>query len=202
MRPWLWPLSCLLLIIGSALTWLAMVRGWVAPDALVWRYESWSTMPWTLWTAPLMHLVAAHALAHALALLALAVLGMSLHARARDALALLLAWPLGTLALTMAPGVGAYYGLSGPVHAAAAVLALRALAQRDAGALGLLLAGGLLVKLALERAWQVPVGFDSGWGFNVVLAAHLAGASVGAGMLLLLEPLAQRRVARHRELLS
>ena len=200
MRLWLWPFTCLLLIAASALLWLALLRGWVTPDAVVWRYESWRQAPWTLWTAPLLHLMAPHALGHALALTALAVLGKALEAPPRDALALLLAWPLGTLALVMAPGVGAYYGLSGPVHAAAAVLALRALAQRDTRVLGLLLAGGMLVKLALERAWQLPVGFDSGWGFNVVLAAHLVSAGVGAGLLLLLEPLAQLSVARRRKL--
>ena len=106
---------------------------------------------------------------------------------ARDALALLLAWPLGTLALLAWPAVGGYYGLSGPVHAAAAILALRALQAPATRWLGLLLAGGLLIKLALERGWAVPVGFDSGWGFNVVFAAHLSSAAVGAALALALQ---------------
>ena len=53
--------------------------------------------------------------------------------------------------------------------------------------LGLLLAGGLLIKLRLERAWAVPIGFDSGWAFNVIYAAHLTGAVAGAALALLLE---------------
>ena len=49
------------------------------------------------------------------------------------------------------------------------------------------LAGGLLIKLRLERAWAVPIGFDSGWAFNVIYAAHLTGAVAGAALALLLE---------------
>ena len=45
----------------------------------------------------------------------------------------------------------------------------------------------LLVKLRLERAWAVPIGFDSGWAFNVIYAAHLTGAVAGAALALLLE---------------
>ena len=183
----LWPLTCLLLIGASALTWLAGASGRVPPELLVWRFEDWRLLPWTLWTGPLLHLVPAHALANALALAALAVLGAALAAPPRDTLALLLAWPLGTLALLWVPGVGASYGLGGAVHAAAAILAVRTLQNPDTRVLGLLLAGGLLVKLRLERAWAVPIGFDSGWAFNVIYAAHLTGAVAGAALALLLE---------------
>ena len=197
-----WPLTCALLIAASVALWLAGISGHVVPQHWLWHAEFWPRQPWTLWTGPLLHFLGAHLAGNALALAALAVLGAALHAPRADALALLLAWPLGTLALTLWPAVGGFYGLSGLVHAAAAIVALRALADPQLRWLGLLVGGGLMIKLALERGWAVPVAFDSAWGFNVVFAAHLAGASVGAGMLLLLEPLAQRRVARHRELLS
>ena len=186
----LWPLTCALLIAASVLLWLAGVRGHVVPQHWLWHAEYWPLQPWTLWTGPLLHFLGAHLLGNVLALAALAVLGAALQARGSDALALLLAWPLGTLALLLWPSVGGYYGLSGPVHAAAAILALRALQPPAMRWLGLLLAGGLLVKLALERGWAVPVGFDSGWGFNVVFAAHLASAAVGAVLALALQGLA------------
>ena len=201
-RTFYWPLLCGLLALLSVAVWLAGVAGHVVPDRWMWHHDLWRTQPWTLWTAPLLHFLWPHLLGNALALAALAVLGTALKATPRDARALLLAWPLGTLALTLWPAVGGFYGLSGLVHAAAAIVALRALADPPLRWLGLLVGGGLMIKLAIERGWAVPVAFDSAWGFNVVLAAHLASASVGAGMLLLLEPLAQRRVARHRELLS
>ena len=182
-----WPLTCALLIAASVALWLAGISGHVVPQHWLWHAEFWPRQPWTLWTGPLLHFLGAHLAGNALALAALAVLGISLHARARDALALLLAWPLGTLALLAWPAVGGYYGLSGPVHAAAAILALRALQAPATRWLGLLLAGGLLIKLALERGWAVPVGFDSGWGFNVVFAAHLSSAAVGAALALALQ---------------
>lgn len=187
MCPRAWPLACLLLIAGSALVWLLAANDAVPPDWLIWRFDGWRQQPWTLWTGPLLHLVLPHAIANALALAALAVLGAALAVPPRDALALLLAWPLGTLALLWVPGVGASYGLGGAVHAAAAILAVRTLQNPDTRVLGLLLAGGLLIKLRLERAWAVPIGFDSGWAFNVIYAAHLTGAVAGAALALLLE---------------
>ncbi|MFD1711454.1 rhomboid family intramembrane serine protease [Ottowia sp. GY511] len=180
MRRIAWPLLCAVLVVASGTLWLVGVAGYVDPPRWVWQYDHWRALPWTLWTGPLLHFLWPHLLANVLALVALAVLGAALEAPPRDALALLLAWPLGTAALYAWPGVGAFYGLSGVVHAATAVVAVRALATPSQRWLGLLLAGGLAIKLALERAWKVPVGFDSGWGFNVIYAAHLTGALAGA----------------------
>ncbi|MDO5692154.1 MAG: hypothetical protein Q4G70_06710 [Pseudomonadota bacterium] len=185
-----WPLTCALLIAASVALWLASANGYMVPQHWLWHAEYWPSQPWTLWTGPLLHFLGAHLAGNALALAALAVLGTALQAPRSDALALALAWPLGTLTLLVWPPVGAYYGLSGPVHAAATILALRALQGTATRWLGLLLAGGLLVKLALERGWAVPVGFDSDWGFNVVFAAHLGSAAVGAVLALLLQALA------------
>ncbi|HMT17875.1 MAG TPA: hypothetical protein PKD71_11725 [Ottowia sp.] len=191
-----WPLTCLLLVVASALVGWAAGRPGLPPEALAWHRADWPGAPWTLWSGPLLHRLAPHALANMLALGALAVLGAALAARPRDALALLLAWPLGTLGLRCWPQVAAYWGLSGTIHAAAAVLALRALATPERRWLGLLLGGGLAIKLALERGWSVPIGFDTGWGFNVVFAAHLSGAIAGALLALGLNTLASMRPAR------
>ena len=192
-----WPLLCALLIAASAGLWLAGVAGYVTPPHWMWSPEPGRAMPWTLWTAPLLHFLWPHLLGNALALAALAVLGATLCAPPRDALALLLAWPLGTFALQAWPQVGGFYGLSGVVHAAAAVVAVRALATPSIRWLGLLLAGGLAIKLAIklaiERGWRLPVGFDGHWGFNVVLAAHFASAVAGAALALALEGLARMR---------
>ncbi|QTD45597.1 rhomboid family intramembrane serine protease [Ottowia testudinis] len=191
-----WPFACLLLIAASAAVWLLAASDAVPPERLIWRYDGWRQQPWTLWTGPLLHLVLPHAVANGLALAALAVLGTALRAPPRDALALLLAWPLATWALVLVPGVGASYGLAGAVHAAAAILAVRTLQQADTRVLGLLLAGGLLIKLRLERGWAVPIAFDSGWAFNVIYAAHLTGAAAGAVLALTLEAL--HRLFRRR----
>ncbi|MDR0458722.1 MAG: hypothetical protein LBH10_06840, partial [Burkholderiaceae bacterium] len=139
----------------------------------------WRQWPWTPWSAPLVNLTPFHAFGNALALAAVAVLGQAVGARPRDALALLIAWPLSTLGLLLWPAVGWYAGLSGLIQAAAAIAAWRALTQRGARGIGALLAAGLFIKLLLERGWATPIAFDSYWGFNVVYAAHLSGAATG-----------------------
>ena len=182
-----WPLLCALLVAASVLLWMAGVAGHVNPARWMWQPDSWRQQPWTLWTASVLHFRWPLLLGNALAMAALAVAGASLHTTPRDALALLLAWPLSTLGLLMWPQVGGYNGLSAVVHAATAIVALRAMAQPPVRWLGLLLAGGLMIKLALERGWVVPIGFDTGWGFNAVFAAHLTGAAAGAALAVLLQ---------------
>ena len=142
-----------------------------------------------LLTAPLMQLALPQAAAQWLALGALAMLGASVDAGRADSQALLLSVPLGTLMLALFPQVPAFWGLSGVVHAGAAVLALRALGAPTTRWLGLWLAGGLMVKLALEHACEVPFAFDAGWAHNVVFAAHLTGAAAGLMAALMLNAL-------------
>ncbi|WP_051237206.1 rhomboid family intramembrane serine protease [Ottowia thiooxydans] len=182
-----WALTCTLIIFSSGALWVAAAKGIASPQHLAWRPDLWLTAPWTLWTAPLEHFVLPHAIANTLALASLAVLGSLVSAQARDALALILAWPLSTLGLLLWPEVGGYYGLSGVVHAAAAVLTIRALASPTTLRIGQWMAIGLLFKLALERGWSMPIGFESSWGFNVVFAAHLTGAVAGATMALIVQ---------------
>ena len=191
MRPLLWPVTCALLIAACVAAWLAGVAGYLEPQWWVWNADQWRAQPWTLWSASLVHFLPTHGLANALALAALSVLGSALPARPSDTLALLLTWPLGNLALLAWPSIGGFYGLSGLVHSAAAVLAVRALLAPPTRWLGWLLAGGLALKLTLERGWALPIGFDSGWGFNVVYAAHFANALVGAALALGLDGLAR-----------
>jgi hypothetical protein len=90
------------------------------------------------------------------------------------------AWPLGTLALLAWPDVTGYGGLGGPIHAAAMVLGAEVSRRPALKAVSPLLFGGMAIKLIAERAWSQPVAFDPSWGFNVVYAAHLTGASAGA----------------------
>ena len=183
-----WILTCTLLVLASGALWFAAVRGLASPQVLAWRASGWQTAPWTLWSAPLEHFLLPHALANALALMALGLLGSLISATRKDAWALLLAWPISTLGLILWPDqVGGFYGLSGVIHAAAAILTLRAIGSPATYRIGQILAACLLFKLALERAWAVPVGFDANWGFNVVYAAHLTGAVAGAAAALVVQ---------------
>jgi rhomboid family GlyGly-CTERM serine protease len=148
-------------------------------DIFVWHSSSWLSHPWTLWTAPLVHLSAAHLLANCLAFAAL--LGMAFVHRASGvlrpfALGLLLVWPLSTFCLIFSPLAISYVGMSGVVHGAVALLGV--LLIRTSW-IGWVLVAGLAAKLYLEQAWVQPVVWSADWGFNVVVVAHLYGAGVG-----------------------
>ncbi|RYX94567.1 MAG: rhomboid family intramembrane serine protease [Comamonadaceae bacterium] len=176
-----WPVLCAALALASVAAWF------MGPAAagLQWDVSSWLHRPWTLWTSAVVHLSAGHLLANLLALGALAILGAALRVGRPAALALLAAWPLGTLALTAWPQVKQYSGLSGLIHAAVAILWAHAAITRKAWPLSFVVFAGVLFKLLTEHAWKTPIAFDPAWGFNVVYAAHLSGALAGAASGLL-----------------
>ncbi|MDR2128262.1 MAG: hypothetical protein LBP52_04270 [Burkholderiaceae bacterium] len=174
-----WPATCAALIVACAVFWFAARGGAIGPQDWVWHASDGLGRPWTLWSSALVHHLPPHGIGNVLALAALAVLGHTLAATPNDAAALLLAWPLSALALFLWPQVTGFHGLSGVVHAAVAIVAMRAAADPAMRWLGQFLALGLLFKLALEHGWAAPVGYHSDWGFNVVYAAHLTGALAG-----------------------
>ncbi len=169
--PWL--RLCGWLAVGTA---LAAALG--QPDALAWRPDTATASPWTWWTASAVHLSSPHTTANLLALGAVAVLGWALHAGWPAVLAVLIAWPVGTAMLSIWPEVTAYRGLSGLLHGMLGVLWAHSL-WFAARPWCYALFAGLVFKLLNERAWEAPVVFDAGWGFNVVAAAHLTGALAG-----------------------
>ena len=137
-------------------------------------------MPGVLWSASLVHLSGAHLLANLVALAVLAVLGAYLQAGRAATLALLVAWPLGTLALLCWPRVAGYSGMSGLLNAMAAVLWAHTALQSGTKPVSFVIFAALALKLLSEHAWSQPIAFDPNWGFNVVYAAHLVGAAAGA----------------------
>ena len=153
---------------------------------LVWHAASWPRAPWTLLTASLVHLSTLHLLGNLLALGALAALGWAWRADSRAALAWLVAWPLGTLGLLLWPSVTAYAGLSGLLHAGAAVLWAHATGRPGFKPWSFVLFAGLGLKLMVEHAWSQPLAHQPFWGFDVVTAAHLTGTLAGAACGLLL----------------
>jgi hypothetical protein len=175
--PRAWLALCAALALVSILVWML---GLAAP--LAWQPAAWPARPWLFWTGSLAHASGSLLSASLAALAVLAVLGTSLGAGRTACQAVLLAWPLGNLALLAWPSINTYEGLAGLQCSMLAVLGLHA-AGRPAG--WVLLA--LLVALLMgEQAWRNPVGYDPNWGFNVVYAAHLGGALGGllAGIVL------------------
>lgn len=186
-----WAAACTLLGLGAV-----ALAGLFGPAAdprlhpLAWSAASWLSKPWTLWTSAWVHGSFGHYLANLLGLTALAVAGSWLKAGRASAVALLVAWPLGTATLALWPGVTHYNGLGGPIHAAAMVLWAHLAWREEHKPLSFTLFAGMALKLGVERAWVHPVAFDPAWGFNVVYAAHLNGAAAGAvcGLLAVLLP--------------
>jgi hypothetical protein len=170
-----WLSICALLAGGSATVALVPDAG-----ALAWDAQGWLMRPWTLWTSAWVHTSAVSLGGNLLAVAALAVLGAALGAGRTAAIALLVAWPLGTIMLLSWPQVANYGGLGGPIHAAVAVLGMHMAGRAEYKAFSPLLFGVLALKLLAERGWSQPVAFDLSWGSNVVYAAHLTGALAGA----------------------
>ena len=198
-----WFAVCALLAGGSALVaW----RTGVAPSVpelpahpLAWDAVGWLRHPWTLWTSAWVHTSLGNLGGNLLTIGGLAVAGAALGARRPAAVALLVAWPLSTLALLIWPEVTHYSGLGGPIHAAAAVLGMNVAARPALKPFSPLLFAALGLKLLAERAWTQPVAFDPSWGFNVVYAAHLTGTLAGAAcgaLALRLAPHTPRRDER------
>lgn len=179
-RTMAWPGLCLALGVGSLYAWSGGRQ-----FLLVWHADGWAHHPWQLWTASLAHLSSAHLLINLAALLAMAVLGVFLQVGRNAVFACLLAWPLGTLALSFWSDIGYYSGMSGLLMAMLAVLAVFASAQAGTRGTGVFLLIVLGFKLLTEHAWTQPLAFDPRWGFNVVYAAHLTGALAGGASALL-----------------
>ncbi|HEX9010588.1 MAG TPA: rhomboid family intramembrane serine protease [Holophagaceae bacterium] len=133
--------------------------------------------PWRLWTGHLAHYDWEHAAANAVALLVPLVL-LPPTERRRAALALLLAAPLLSLVLLPGLGGGEYRGASGLACALWTLAGLHLACRRESATVGLLLLGGLGLKLAAEVA--LGSGFlvrTEGW--QSLPAAHLWGAILG-----------------------
>jgi rhomboid family GlyGly-CTERM serine protease len=182
--------------LASGLAWWALCAligaaclvAWQLPVemqmALRWEASRWAAHPWTLWTAALSHINAVHLSVNLLSLLGLCILGAHLGAGAREAAALLIAWPLTHLALLLWPTVQLYAGLSGLNHALGGIViaqsAMNLIVNKRFQMIGSLLAPLVIIKLLWESAWSQPLRMDASWGFNVVQAAHLSGFLAGA----------------------
>jgi rhomboid family GlyGly-CTERM serine protease len=138
--------------------------------------------PWRLWACHLVHFGWEHALANALALV-VPLLLMPKQDRARLLAFSLFAAPILSLLLLLDPDLGQYRGASGLACALWAWVGLRLACSREAPAIGLLLVGGLLLKLGTEVALGGAfLVHPDGW--RALPAAHLWGTLMGlAGAL-------------------
>lgn len=191
-----WLLLCALHGVASMLLWWGQTS---AVDALIWRADTWTGRPWTLWTSAWVHVNTPHLIMNQIALGALTAFAWVIRPTLPSALAWWLCWPLIQVSMVLWPQVGYAVGLSGLLHAGAMVLAvqllLRCIVIRKARRWGGLLMLALLIEVLLERSWSHPVVWDDGNGTSVVQAAHLAGAFWGLCLGLLAAWWLRRRQA-------
>jgi len=187
-----WQALALLLAAG------ALAASAVPPGLLDWQPQQAWREPWRWFSAAFVHSSALHLSLNLIGTLVVAAWGWAARVPAAAALAWAAAWPLTHLALLLQPGLHSYGGLSGLLHAGAAVVAVWLLLRergprRWIGAAVLL---GLAVKVVGEAPWQAPVQAVAGLDFPLAAAAHASGLLAGALLGALAAALAGR--AAHR----
>jgi rhomboid family GlyGly-CTERM serine protease len=169
-----WPLLCTLLATTSLLAW------WLPREALDWQPALASTQPWRALTAAFVHWTPLHLAANLAGCAVLALLGWRARLGGREATAGLIALPLTQLGLLLQPALQRYGGLSGELHALAAIAALTLLTRPGRErAIGGGIALGLAIKIALEHPFGAPLRLTEGFDFAVAPFAHLSGAVSG-----------------------
>ena len=174
--------------VALALALPALSLGWSPLDparadalhaALLWTRDTAWSQPWRCWTAAWVHGSAPHLLGNLLGTVLVVLLGLAARVPPRAALAWALAWPLTQLGLFADAHLPAYGGLSGVLHAGAAVAALHLLAHPALRGLGAAVLVGLLAKVLGEAPWQAALWPSAALGIAVAPLAHVSGVMSG-----------------------
>ena len=180
-------------LVLAALLALGALTAWpLGPAALEWQPERALAEPWRALTAAWVHYSPRHLGANLLGAVLLAALGGRAALPARAALAWALAWPLTQLGLLLRPELARYGGLSGVLHAGAAVAAVHLLRAGPGRArwVGTALLAGLVLKVASEAPFGPVLQIRPGWDIAIAPFAHLTGLAAGllAALLVALLP--------------
>lgn len=183
--PVAWAGLCFLLCAVALLGWGRDRSG------LDWQPALAASQPWRAWTAVAVHYSGLHLAANLAGAVLVGALGVAARVGPREAIALLIAWPLTQAGLLVQPTLAHYGGLSGVLHAAVAVVAVRLLVQPGPArrrVIGVAVLAGLLLKLLIEAPWGAPLRHPAGWDIAVAPLAHASGALAGllAALMLLL----------------
>lgn len=136
----------------TALAVLSLMAWPLPRETLDWQPALLSSQPWRAVTAAFVHWTSTHLAANIAGCAVLALLGWRAGLRRREAFAALVALPLTQLGLLLRPELQHYAGLSGELHALAAIAALALLTRRNRDHfIGAAILVGLVIKLALEH---------------------------------------------------
>jgi rhomboid family GlyGly-CTERM serine protease len=171
---WSWLALCAGLAALSLLTWP------LPKEAFDWQPRLFPSQPWRALTAAFVHWTPIHLAANLAGCAVLALLGHRAALGRREAIAGLIALPLIQLGLLLRPDLQRYAGLSGELHALAAIAALSLLVRPNRERLiGAGIALGLIIKLASEDPLGPALRATAGFDFAVAPFAHLSGAVAG-----------------------
>jgi rhomboid family GlyGly-CTERM serine protease len=180
--------------VACALAAAGALLAWPAPrDVLDWQPALAFSQPWRMVSSAWVHWSARHLAMNLAGCALIALLGWRARAGVPAVRAWALAWPLSQLGLLAQPALRHYGGLSGVLHAAAAILGCQLLAHgadRRSRAIGALLVVGLVAKVLAESPWGEATRRIDGWDFLLAPAAHASGVLAGL--------LAWALVGRHR----
>lgn len=165
----------------AALAVLSLLAWPLPREVLDWQPALVASQPWRVLTAALVHWTPIHLGANLAGCAVLALLGWRGGLGQREALAALIALPPTQLGLLLRPELQHYAGLSGALHALAAIAALTLFTRRSRDRfIGAALVVGLVVKLSIEHPLGPVLRDTPGFDFPVAPFAHLTGAIAGA----------------------
>jgi rhomboid family GlyGly-CTERM serine protease len=185
----------------AALLGLAAVLAWPATRTLIdWQPALAFSEPWRAWTAAAVHYSALHLGANLAGALLVGALGVVGEVSGRAVWAWIAAWPLTHLGLLARPELAHYGGLSGVLHAGAAVAAVHVLVTgpRSRRLIGAGILAGLGLKVLLEQPWGPALAHPPEWDIAIAPLAHASGALSGlvCALLLLVLPALREPPAR------
>ena len=160
---------------------LALAGRWLPPEAIDWQPSLATREPWRAFSAAALHYSALHLGANLLGAVLVGALGVSAELPTRMALAWFVAWPLTQFGLLLKPELLHFGGLSGVLHAGAAVAATHLLlttgGRRRAIGAAILLC--IVVKVCSEAPWGEPLRHLPEWDISVAPLAHATGLVAG-----------------------
>ena len=155
-------------------------------SAFDWQPARAAAEPWRAFTAVAVHYSRLHLGANLAGTALVAALGVVARVPAPLAAAWAAAWPLTQLGLLLRPDLAHYGGLSGVLHAGAAVVAVHLILAGSPArrAIGTALGAGLVLKVLLEAPWGPPLRHPPGWDIATAPLGHAAGLVAGVACAL------------------
>lgn len=166
-----------------ASAWPDWVQPWVLHPQSGW-HQHW--MSW--WTTAWLHGSPPHLWRNLGGLALIGALGWVAQARPTATMAWFLAWPLTQVGMLMRPELTSYIGLSGVLHAGAAVLALQQVVIPNVSHSGRhqqntwpgwILLAALVFKVFMENPWGAVLILSSASAIKVAPWAHFSGLMAG-----------------------